>query len=86
MKPEAGVTLDVGRHICLSHHLHPRHSDQQPLLHQQAGEQDAEGDDDRLVPGVQGDAGAVLLLRLITIPEVRMRTNPSLAGAVGATT
>ena len=52
--------------------------------HQQAGgEQDAEGDDDRLVPGVQGDAGAVLLLRLITILEVRMRTSPSLAGGSG---
>ena len=56
------------------------------LLHQHAGEkQDGEagGDDDRLVLGVQGDAGAVLLLRLITILEVRMRTNPSLAGGSG---
>ena len=43
----------------------------------------AGGDDDRLVPGVQGDAGAVLLLRLITILEVRMRTSPSLAGGSG---
>ena len=55
------------------------------LLHQHAGEkhQGAAGDDDRLVLGVQGDAGAVLLLRLITILEVRMRTNPSLAGGSG---
>ena len=84
MKPEAGVTLDVGRHFCnLLHHLHPRHS-VHLLLHQHAGEeQGAGGDDDRLVPGVQGDAGAVLLLRLITILEVRMRTNPSLAGGSG---
>ena len=83
MKPEAGVTLDVGRHICLSNHLHPQHS-AQLLLHEHAGEeQGAGGDDDRLVLGVQGDAGAVLLLRLITILEVRMRTSPSLAGGSG---
>ena len=81
MKPEAGVTLDVGRHFCSL--LRPRHS-AYLLLHQHAGEvQGAGGDDDRLMPGVQGDAGAVLLLRLITIVEVRMRTSPSLAGGSG---
>ena len=81
MKPEAGVTLDVGRHInsTLSNH--------QPLLlllHPHAGEKQegaAGGDDDVLVlVGVEGDAGAVLLLRLITILERAHAHQPKLLG------
>ena len=80
MKPEAGVTLDVGRHInsTLSHHLALL------LLHPHAGEKQegaAGGDDDVLVlVGVEGDAGAVLLLRLITILERAHAHQPKLLG------
>ena len=83
MKPEAGVTLDVGRHLSPSDRQDPWHSGQS-LLHGHHAEVDhGAGDDDHQQPEVEGDAGAVvLLLRLITILEMRMRTTPSLAGAV----
>ena len=58
MKPEAGVTLDVGRHLCLAHHLHYQHHLLLLREHVEGEEQRAGGDDDRLQPGVEGDAGA----------------------------
>ena len=57
MKPEAGVTLDVGRHLCLAHHLHYQHHLLLLREHVVGEEQWPKGHDDRLQVGVEGNAG-----------------------------